>query len=142
MIFRIGCPCSLVGVRREIAVLLTANGASCFFLAGCFAAGVVGQLFAADIAVVVFVYVGTFGENLAAGVTLVVFVCVGTLAEYFAAGIALVIFVCVGVSRFVFLASADGAFVPVIFRIGCPCSLIGVRREIAVFKGCRALFSA
>ena len=102
---------------REIAVLLTANGARRFFLAGCFATGVVGQLFAADIAVVVFIYVGTFGENLAAGVTLVVFVCVGTLAEDLAAGIALVIIVCVGVCRFVLFVSADRAFVPVIYAV-------------------------
>ena len=50
-------PCGLVVMCREVAILLTADGAGCFVLAGCRAAGVVGHLLTADIAVVVFVYV-------------------------------------------------------------------------------------
>ena len=53
----VGGPLGLVVVSRELAVLLTADGTGCFFLAGCRAARVVGRLLAADIAVVIVVCV-------------------------------------------------------------------------------------
>ena len=53
----VGGPLGLVVVSRELAVLLTADGTGCFFLAGCRAARVVGRLLAADIAVVILVCV-------------------------------------------------------------------------------------
>ena len=53
----VGGPLGLVVMSRELAVLLTADGTGCFFLAGCRAARVVGRLLAADIAVVILVCV-------------------------------------------------------------------------------------
>ena len=53
MVCLVGRPLGLVVVSRELAVLLTADGTGCFFLAGCRAACVVGHLLAADIAIVV-----------------------------------------------------------------------------------------
>ena len=80
-------------VRVNLAVGCVAVFANCLRRAGCRTAGVVGQLLAADVALVILVVIRTLGENLFADVALVILVVVRALGEGLFADVALVILV-------------------------------------------------
>ena len=63
----------------------------CLRRAGCRTAGVVGQLLAADVALVILVVVRALGEGLFADVTLVILVVIRALGENLFADVTLVI---------------------------------------------------
>ena len=114
-------------MRREIAVLLTADGTGRLFRAGCRAARVVGRLLAADIAVVVFIRICALADYFAAGVTIVIIVGIVMYRQVLYA---------VGQIR----AVTDDTFVPVLFTVDTPCALIisvdmGLGNDLDIFIG-------
>ena len=66
-------------LRIKLTVFRTADLALCLVLAGRFPAGVLSQLLAAIITLVVFVIVCTLADYIIADITFVVFVCIDAI---------------------------------------------------------------
>lgn len=66
-------------LRIKLTVFRTADFALCLVLAGRFPAGVLSQLLAAIITLVVFVIVCTLADYIIADITFVVFVCIDAI---------------------------------------------------------------
>ena len=101
--------------------------------------GALGEYLAAGVALVVVVGVGALGEYLAAGVALVVVVGVGALGEYLAAGVALVILVGVGALREHLAAGVALVILVSVLVVGDNLAA-GITDVITVFIGMRQRF--
>ena len=76
-------------LRIKLTVFRTADFALCLVLAGRFPAGVLSQLLAAIITLVVFVIVCTLADYIIADITFVVFVCIDAILGFRMAGVTL-----------------------------------------------------
>ena len=105
-------------LRINLAVFRTTDLTLCFVLAGRFPAGVVSQLLAAIITLVVFVIVCTLADYIIADITFVVFVCIDAILRLRACR-----------------ASVNGAGAGMgTVPVGCPRAIVMAER-LAGFKG-------
>ena len=121
-------------VRHHLAVPLAADRADGLCSAGRRTAGVLGQLFAAGIAQMVFIIVGTFAELLTADIALMVVVIVRTGAEKVVTGIAPVILVIVSMEHLAVYAFASGTFMPMICIVALPVTAKDMAAKLAVLR--------
>ena len=112
-------------LRIKLTVFRTADFALCLVLAGRFPAGVLSQLLAAIITLVVFVIVCTLADYIIADITFMVFVCIDAILRLRACR-----------------ASVNGADAGVrAVPVGCPRAIVMAER-FAIGKGFRALRAA
>ena len=112
-------------LRIKLTVFRTADFAFCLVLAGRFPAGVLSQLLAAIITLVVFVIVCTLADYIIADITFVVFVCIDAILRLRACR-----------------ASVNGAGAGMgAVPVGCPRAIVMAER-FAIGKGFRALRAA
>lgn len=121
-------------VRHHLAVPLAADRADGLCSAGRRTAGVLGQLFAAGIAQMVFIIVGAFAELLTADIALMVVVIVRTGAEKVVTGIAPVILVIVSMEHLAVYAFASGTFMPMICIVALPVTAKDMAAKLAVLR--------